>query len=229
MKFNEFVEKIKTMGGVDTDGYYGKQCMDLYNYYCNNVLGVQNVGADCAKNILYNQNVLNAVDVIENYPEFIVQKGDIVVFRNIGQYGHVAICLGPADLNGFKCIEQNWSNTRQLEEVWHDYLYGNPVFLRPKNQANIVDKTVEELAQEVIAGVWGNGEERVNRLTQAGYNAKEVQNKVNDMLNSNRKSIQELAQEVIAGKWGVGDDRYQRLTKAGYDYNEVQARVNQLI
>lgn len=137
MKFNEFVEKVKAMGGVDTDGYYGKQCMDLYNYYCNNVLGIQNVGADCAKNILKNQNIINNVEVIENYPEFIVQKGDIVVFRNIGTYGHVAICLGPADLMGFKCIEQNWSNTRQLEEVWHDYLYGNPVFLRPKNQENI--------------------------------------------------------------------------------------------
>ena len=36
MKFDEFVEKVKAMGGVDTDGYYGKQCMDIYNYYCNN-------------------------------------------------------------------------------------------------------------------------------------------------------------------------------------------------
>ena len=142
MKFDEFLEKVKSMGGVDTDGYYGKQCMDLYNYYCNNVLGVQNVGADCAKNILKNQNILNAVEVIENYPEFIVQKGDIVVFRNIGQYGHVAICLGPADINGYKCIEQNWSNTRQLEEVWHDYINYNPVFLRPKNTSNIDDVKV---------------------------------------------------------------------------------------
>lgn len=139
MKFNEFVEKVKAMGGVDTDGCYGKQCMDLYNYYCNNVLGVQNVGADCAKNILNNANIMNNVEVIENYPEFLAQKGDIVVFRGLGQYGHVAICLGPADLMGYKCIEQNWSNTRQLEEVWHDYLYGNPVFLRPKNQKNIKD------------------------------------------------------------------------------------------
>ena len=67
MKFDEFVEKVKTMGGVDTDGYYGKQCMDLYNYYCNNVLGVQNVGADCAKNILNNSNIMNNVEKIENY------------------------------------------------------------------------------------------------------------------------------------------------------------------
>ena len=90
-------------------------------------------------------------------------------------------------------------------------------------------KEINVVAQEVINGLWGNGEERVNRLTKAGYNAKQVQNKVNDMLNSNRKSVDEIAREVIAGKWGVGDERYQRLTKAGYNYNEVQARVNQLI
>lgn len=153
MKFNEFVEKVKAAGGVDTDGYYGKQCMDLYNYYCNNVLNLQEVGADRAKNILNNRNIMNSVETIENYPDFIVKKGDIVVFRNLGEDGHVAICTGEADLNGFRCIEQNWSNTRQLEEIWHDYLYGNPVFLRPKDQSNIVEKVlknIDKIAQEVI-------------------------------------------------------------------------------
>ena len=89
-------------------------------------------------------------------------------------------------------------------------------------------KEISVVAQEVINGLWGNGAERVNRLTQAGYNAKEVQNRVNAILGSNKKSVDEIAREVIAGKWGVGDERYQRLTKAGYDYNTVQAKVNQL-
>lgn len=44
-------------------------------------------------------------------------------------------------------------------------------------------KTINELAQEVIKGLWGNGQDRVNRLTQAGYNYQEVQNKVNEILN----------------------------------------------
>ena len=89
-------------------------------------------------------------------------------------------------------------------------------------------KEISVVAKEVINGLWGNGAERVNRLTQAGYNAKEVQNRVNAILGSNKKSVDEIAREVIAGKWGVGDERYQRLTKAGYDYNTVQAKVNQL-
>lgn len=43
-------------------------------------------------------------------------------------------------------------------------------------------KTVEELAREVIAGKWGNGAERHQRLTAAGYDAATVQKCVNALL-----------------------------------------------
>lgn len=43
-------------------------------------------------------------------------------------------------------------------------------------------KTVEELAQEVIDGKWGNGAVRKSRLTAAGYDYTKVQTKVNEML-----------------------------------------------
>lgn len=43
-------------------------------------------------------------------------------------------------------------------------------------------KTTLEVAKEVIKGKWGNGEERYKRLTQAGYNYDEIQNKVNEIL-----------------------------------------------
>ena len=43
-------------------------------------------------------------------------------------------------------------------------------------------KTLDELAREVIAGDWGNGEERKKRLEAAGYNYKEVQKRVNQLL-----------------------------------------------
>ena len=90
-------------------------------------------------------------------------------------------------------------------------------------------KSTEEIAKEVIANKWGVGQDRVNRLTKAGYDPVVVQKTVNALLAVNRKSVQQIAQEVIEGKWGVGSDRANRLTNAGYNYNVVQTEVNRII
>lgn len=48
---------------------------------------------------------------------------------------------------------------------------------------NAENKTVEEIAIEVIDGKWSNGSERRRRLENAGYNYLEVQKCVNCLLN----------------------------------------------
>lgn len=47
---------------------------------------------------------------------------------------------------------------------------------------NALKKTTDELAREVIAGRWGNGSERVSRLSEAGYDPAAVQSRVNALL-----------------------------------------------
>ena len=87
---------------------------------------------------------------------------------------------------------------------------GNGLITAPK-------KSIEQLAYEVIDGVWYSGDVRKTALTQAGYDYNAIQAKVNDILNP-KKTIDELAHEVLEGKWGSGDERKRRLTEAGYDY-----------
>lgn len=103
----------------------------------------------------------------------------------------------------------------------------------PSTTTPSTSKTTEEVAQEVIAGKWGNGEDRKNRLSAAGYNYSVIQAKVNELMGAKTtvpsKSIDELASEVIAGKWGNGAERKERLTAAGYNYSEIQAKVNELM
>lgn len=48
-------------------------------------------------------------------------------------------------------------------------------------------KTTEQLAKEVLDGIWGNGEDRKKRLESNGYDYAEVQKKVNDILNAKSK------------------------------------------
>ena len=92
-------------------------------------------------------------------------------------------------------------------------------------------KPIDEVAREVIRGEWGNGQDRVNRLTEAGYDYSAVQARVNELLapQPQLKPIDEVAGEVIRGEWGNGQERVDKLTQAGYDYSEVQKRVNQLM
>lgn len=95
-----------------------------------------------------------------------------------------------------------------------------------------VKKSVDEIAQEVIRGEWGNGSDRRARIESAGYDYDAVQDRVNEILEGTpstpKKSIDELAQEVIRGDWGNGSDRRKALESAGYDYDAVQNRVNEL-
>ena len=57
--------------------------------------------------------------------------------------------------------------------------------LRLFNEPCESKKSVEEIAREVIDNKWGTGEDRKNRLEAAGYNYREVQSKVNEILRVN--------------------------------------------
>ena len=111
-------------------------------------------------------------------------------------------------------------------------------------EVNLVD-----IARNVIRGDYGNGDDRVKRLTAAGFDYDRVQGIVNDLLAGRTpggelvvkvpvkkeevkpalKDTVTVAKEVIRGDWGNGDERVRRLTEAGYDYNTVQAKVNELL
>ena len=109
---------------------------------------------------------------------------------------------------------------------------GTPTAQTPTNPAND-PHSVESIAREVIAGKWGVGQSRKDRLIKAGYNYDAVQRRVNEILGvktttvtSNKKSNETIADEVIKGFWGNGQDRKDRLTRAGYNYSAIQTIVN---
>lgn len=56
-------------------------------------------------------------------------------------------------------------------------------------------KTNQEIAREIIAGKWGNGLERRQRLEQAGYNYNDVQSIVNAIMAGRQASPAEPAQD----------------------------------
>ena len=58
------------------------------------------------------------------------------------------------------------------------------------------DKSVQELAQEVLADKWGTGADRKARLTAAGYDYTAVQNAVNEILKQKEQSVEKPVESV---------------------------------
>lgn len=105
--------------------------------------------------------------------------------------------------------------------------YGRPRWSLVSAAPAKPDKSVYAVAKEVLAGKWGNGSDRVQRLTAAGYDAEKVQNAVNELVKD--AHIKAAAYDVIAGKYGNGDERFKKLRAAGYDPADVQDMVNLLL
>ena len=110
-----------------------------------------------------------------------------------------------------------------------DIMYSNLIgFNQELNSSNL--KSISEIVQEVINGVWGNGEDRKIRLTNAGYNYNEIQAKVNSILASNSvvtytvKSGDTLSS--IASKYGT---TYQKLAEYNNIANPNIINVGQVI
>lgn len=117
---------------LDRDGYYGAQCMDLYNQYQEEVMGVVPKGAEYAKNVWTTYNKDNFVR-IANTPDFVPNLGDVAVWGETpsNRYGHVSICTGKGDINSFESFDQNWSAAICKYEN-HNYFNGFLGVLRPK-------------------------------------------------------------------------------------------------
>lgn len=104
----------------------------------------------------------------------------------------------------------------------------------PNNVSVPAQKTIKQIASEVIQGKWSNYPARKHLLQKAGYDYNKVQAEVARQLKASgsvpaKKSVSTIATEVIAGKWGNGDERVKKLKAAGYDPKAVQAEVNRRV
>ena len=120
------------------------------------------------------------------------KPGDVVLYDwddsgkgdNKGQPDHVGIIIKSTDTN-FTVREGNKNGTIGNREMKVDgkYIRG---FICPKYTEE-KKKSVKDIALEVIAGKWGKGEARKQKLKVAGYDPVKVQAKVNEILKGEKK------------------------------------------
>lgn len=161
--------------------------------------------------------------------------------KNVFPHSHFSATECPASIAG----SQNAAYMKRAQE-WYDAMTKGSSAPKPSKPSKPAPKPAKKpakkkdintIAQEVIKGAWGNGDDRRRRLEAAGYNYAAVQNAVNAKLGAKPNtptrrpgpSLDDVARAVIRGDYGNGEERRRRLTAAGYNYNAVQARVNQLL
>lgn len=96
----------------------------------------------------------------------------------IWQYGGTTNCIRTPKVAGVVVDQdffyQQWSDAPVLVSV--------PVVV-----PTVAKKSVDQLANEVLAGVWGNGVVRQGKLLAAGYDYKAVQQRVNEIVEQRKQ------------------------------------------
>ena len=149
---------------------------------------------DCGAGCLYSRQYYQQQGRLFNSP----QPGDQVFFTSNGEISHTGI-VETVNGNSITTIEGNTSDqvARRSYSLGNGYIkdFGRPKYepddgtvesaVTPGETSPATgDKTVDELAQEVIQGLWGNGDDRKNGLTAAGYDYGAVQARVNALLSA---------------------------------------------
>lgn len=223
-----------------------------FNEECN--LGYEKYWLNCnAENFIERAIALGLSVVKEPVVGGIMvwQKGAIL--KGSDGAGHVAICTKKNSATQVKTAESGyggtafWTATRNKGNgnwgagsgytyrgcIVNPYIKDTTTPSTETTNNDIANKSVDELAREVIAGKYGNGADRKNAL---GSRYSEVQAKVNEILNTNNtktetKPVEKeptvdlltLVKKTIRGDFGNGAARKKAL---GSNYDEVQRQVN---
>ncbi len=131
--------------GIDYDGVYGVQCVDLAKHYIKNVLGTEPKSIGNAieyYNKRYTSDYLKSNFIwISNTPDFVPKKGDLCVFTSKSGNGHISIATGEGNTHYFYSYDQNYPSGKHepMTKIKHRYTSFLGV-LRPKHKS---DKSVK--------------------------------------------------------------------------------------
>lgn len=172
--------------GFDIDGAYGNQCWDGCALLWQQIGRTLQTGNGCAYGCWTLKRDANAgsnFELIANKAN--VKRGDVVVFQG-GKYGHIG--FADENYNGgayIRLMGQNQGGANGNFNVINMSMAGfigafrfkpwQPAANNPAPQPTTPQKTNEQIADEVIAGKWGNDPERTQRLKAAGYNRDAIQ------------------------------------------------------
>ena len=131
MTVNQFITKY-TNKGIDFDGSFGNQCMDLYRQYVKEVLSFPQSPAVPGAKDVWDTYLTDRFTKISNTPTNTPKNGDVVIWgTKIGQFGHIAIFVD-GTATKFNSFDQNFPIGSLCHIQSHTY-NGVLGWLRPRS------------------------------------------------------------------------------------------------
>jgi len=183
MTLSDFFGKYEGRG-IDYDGAYSFQCVDLYRQFVKEILNAkQSPPVKGAKDIwtTYSTDVFTK---ISNNPDNAPKAGDVVIWgEGIGPYGHIAICSEQGDKYSFTSFDQNYPLGSVCHFQKHTY-FSVLGWLRPKSLLQPAESPTTAVNPDQIKIDLGEP-----------FGVQEVQAVVS-MLRDNKKALDDLIIEM---------------------------------
>lgn len=173
-------------------------------------------------NLNWYNNYLNKEEIKKRYTTWIAHYG-INENKYNGQYD-ILQYTSSGKVNGIDSNSDGRNDNVDMNMMYRDLLSdikGSKV--TTSTTVSKPKKSVDEVAKEIVKGVgnWGNGQERVNKLTNAGYNTSEVQAKVNSLMGVSKPNTTKAVYHTVK----KGDTLWDLAVKyygQGNKYTEIK-------
>lgn len=141
---------------------------------------------------------LKDIDKLKSIPESMYTGNEKTILKNAGFECYTDSKYLKSDSELIRGDILLYHKRTKNSETGHTAIYlSNPTEIQNGG------KSIDELAKEVIEGKWGNGDDRKNRLTSAGYNYQEVQDKVNDILKASKSEEKKYVEYKVIARSGL--------------------------
>ena len=160
---------------------YGLDINHLYTHtHWLNVRDGRNGTVD-QLNTMYNRYKMCPAYILPHWAEF---KKKVQSYMKSG----TSVSKNPTTKQLYR-VRKSWSDAKSqigafssLDNAKKACKSGYSVFDANGNVVYPTKKSIDEIAREVIQGKWGNGTDRKNKLTNAGYDYNAVQKRVNELM-----------------------------------------------
>lgn len=162
---------------IDPSTCYNRECVSYCAWKIKEAIGAwpRRTGDMNAKNWIYRLPSWGFKEVAE--PK---NGGLYIGVLTTGRYGHVVWFEGDRTISEYNYGSAGNYGVRQINLSQYRWFEIKAPNVTPPTTSN--KKSDDEIANEVIKGLWGNGSDRVSRLNSAGYNASRIQQLVNQKL-----------------------------------------------